>query len=179
MVKPLQILAVFIILLFGFIFIHNYVSYSCSESPRTHSKGSDSTTSDSIKTTRKCLTRLNSGEKAASYMRSFVDCLESLPKFKLVESEQNRFYESKVFFPLKKNFNESHCTWITMGIGASTNIEVEFKKRYPQCKMYGIEASEDQFADFEDFGKVIPYGVGESCVHINILKKLYIFIYCV
>ncbi|KAE9547362.1 hypothetical protein FO519_009424 [Halicephalobus sp. NKZ332] len=109
---------------------------------------------------RGCLGRLNPEERLDFFVTSLVTCLQMLPKLRFFKSQKNRFNEAKVFFPLNRYFNQSSCTWLTIGIGGSTSIEKEFKKKYPKCKIYGIEASEDQFADFDKIGKVIPYGVG-------------------
>ena len=71
-----------------------------------------------------------------------------------------RYDEDKVFVPMNSNYDKNSCNWLTVGIGGDTNVEKEFKEKYPRCKIYGVEASPDQYLNFNDYGVVIPYGVG-------------------
>ena len=146
-----------IIFLFIYIFFHNFISPCPS-----HSKNlSDSTDSRIIRTIRKCLNHLDTDDQVDSFMKSFSRCLRHLPDFKTLKIRKNKTDNAEIFLPLRRSFNESHCIWLTMGIGGNTDIEEEFKKKYPKCKFYGIEAGEGQFGSFEKFGKLITLAVGK------------------
>uniref|UniRef100_A0A914XJU9 Methyltransferase FkbM domain-containing protein n=1 Tax=Plectus sambesii TaxID=2011161 RepID=A0A914XJU9_9BILA len=74
-----------------------------------------------------------------------------------------RFGESKFFLPMAEEFrsgNSTACYWLTIGIGGDTEVEKEMISVYPQCKIFGIEPSPEQAADFEKYGTVIPLAVG-------------------
>jgi len=58
-----------------------------------------------------------------------------------------RFKESKYFLPMEKY--SKNCLWLTIGIGGDDLVEKEFKQKYPQCQVYGVEPSNDQYATFE------------------------------
>ncbi|KAE9549372.1 hypothetical protein FO519_007416 [Halicephalobus sp. NKZ332] len=70
-----------------------------------------------------------------------------------------RFNEIKVFVPMKSEYDQANCHWLTVGIGGDTLVEKEFKTKYPECKIYGVEASPDQYLNFADYGTIIPFGV--------------------
>jgi hypothetical protein len=73
-----------------------------------------------------------------------------------------RFGEVKYFLPMREHVtNENNCTWLTIGIGGDDQVEKEFKRKYPHCQVYGVEPSDDQYAQFEKYGRVLPIAVGE------------------
>uniref|UniRef100_A0AC34FRE5 Methyltransferase FkbM domain-containing protein n=1 Tax=Panagrolaimus sp. ES5 TaxID=591445 RepID=A0AC34FRE5_9BILA len=82
-----------------------------------------------------------------------------------------RFGEDKVFLPLKSSFNQSKCIWLTVGIGGDDQVEKLFKEKYPNCQIFGVEASPDQYANFESYGTVIPYGVGVKNSNITLTLR--------
>uniref|UniRef100_A0AC35EYI7 Methyltransferase FkbM domain-containing protein n=1 Tax=Panagrolaimus sp. PS1159 TaxID=55785 RepID=A0AC35EYI7_9BILA len=82
-----------------------------------------------------------------------------------------RYDEDKVFLPLKTTFNQSKCTWLTVGIGGDDDVEKAFKEKYPKCQIFGIEASPDQYANFEKYGTVIPYGVGVTSENVTLTVR--------
>lgn len=73
-----------------------------------------------------------------------------------------RFDEIKYFLPIDKSveIRPDWCKWLTVGIGGDTLVEKEFHQLYPQCKIFGIEPSPDQYLDFMNYGAVIPAAVG-------------------
>ena len=93
----------------------------------------------------------------------FAECMEAYTS--VDEKHMDVVYnglsgEKKVYLPLSAEYPQDRCNFLTIGIGGNTVAEKFFKEKYPKCKFYGIEPG--QAADFGDFGKVIPYGVGES-----------------
>ncbi len=72
-----------------------------------------------------------------------------------------RLGEVKYFLPMRKNVKNDNCTWMTIGIGGDDRVEKEFKQMYPHCLVYGVEPSADQYAQFEKYGRVLPFAVGE------------------
>uniref|UniRef100_A0A1I7XX51 Methyltransf_21 domain-containing protein n=1 Tax=Steinernema glaseri TaxID=37863 RepID=A0A1I7XX51_9BILA len=76
-----------------------------------------------------------------------------------------RFGEIKYFLPLSRNFTESDCRWLTIGIGGDDNVEKEFKEKYSECLLYGIEPNKKDHAGFSKYGTVIPHAVGTSNIN--------------
>jgi len=56
--------------------------------------------------------------------------------------------------------DNNNCKWLTIGIGGDVQVEREFIKLYPRCRLYGIEPSRDQSQDFLSYGTVIQHAVG-------------------
>jgi len=83
-----------------------------------------------------------------------------------------RFGEKKYFLLEQEpgQLANEACRWLTIGIGGDTAVEKAFKKRFPTCKIYGIEPSPDQEVDFRKYGTVIPYAVGPY--HGNFTMRL-------
>ena len=78
-----------------------------------------------------------------------------------------RYEEKKYFFPLADP--SASCNWLTIGVGGDSQVEKEFKQKYPQCNVFGIEPSDDQKSDFEKYGTIIPHAVGG----FEIFKRTY------
>lgn len=94
------------------------------------------------------------------YSKHLDNCLKILPTEQFDIFNAGRFDEQKMFLPMKPEYDQKQCIWLTVGIGGSDVVEREFKYNYPGCKLFGVEASPDQYAGFEKYGQVIPYGVG-------------------
>ena len=99
------------------------------------------------------------------YFGYFKNCVENLPKPGFDAFNMGRFGEKKIFLPMRDGYDQSNCVWITVGIGGDDLVEKLFKEKYPSCKLYGVEASPDQYAEFQKYGQVIPHGVGEFIKH--------------
>ena len=85
-----------------------------------------------------------------------------------------RFGEDKVFLPLKSSFPQNECNWITVGIGGDDQVERLFKEKYPDCRVFGVEASPDQYAHFDIYGTVIPFGVGGFQILVSSSNRIQI-----
>lgn len=70
--------------------------------------------------------------------------------------------ELKYFLPMVKRMENSvhGCYFLTIGVGGTATAEAKFHSLYPNCQIFGIEPSKDQYRDFEKFGKVINLAVG-------------------
>uniref|UniRef100_A0AC34F5J2 Methyltransferase FkbM domain-containing protein n=1 Tax=Panagrolaimus sp. ES5 TaxID=591445 RepID=A0AC34F5J2_9BILA len=96
-----------------------------------------------------------------NFIKTYRGCVENYIGNKTFDKfRMGRFGEDKVFLPLKSSFNQSKCIWLTVGIGGDDQVEKLFKEKYPECQIFGVEASPDQYANFSNYGTVIPYGVG-------------------
>uniref|UniRef100_A0AC34G4X6 Methyltransferase FkbM domain-containing protein n=1 Tax=Panagrolaimus sp. ES5 TaxID=591445 RepID=A0AC34G4X6_9BILA len=72
---------------------------------------------------------------------------------------------------MKPSFDQSQCKWLTIGIGGTSNSEKMFKEKYPKCAIFGVEPSPDQYANFKDYGTVIPFAVGAVSESFNITVR--------
>ena len=99
------------------------------------------------------------------YFDYFKSCVGNLPRSEADAFKMGRFGEKKIFLPMRDGYNQNNCVWITVGIGGDDLVERLFKEKYPGCKLYGVEASPDQYAEFQKYGQVIPHGVGEFISH--------------
>ena len=100
----------------------------------------------------------------AEYFQYFEICLRYLPRTRVDVFNMSRFEEKKIFRPMRPGYDQSNCVWVTVGIGGDDLVEKMFKTKYPGCKLFGVEASPDQYAEFEKYGTVIPHGVGKFLV---------------
>uniref|UniRef100_A0A914PDT5 Methyltransferase FkbM domain-containing protein n=1 Tax=Panagrolaimus davidi TaxID=227884 RepID=A0A914PDT5_9BILA len=107
------------------------------------------------------------------YIINYRKCLNTfIPKNITFDTfYMGRLGENKIFLPLKKSFNQSECKWLTIGIGGTCNAEKMFKQKYPNSAIFGIEPSKDQYANFMDFGTVIPFAVGAVNGSFNITVR--------
>uniref|UniRef100_A0A7E4W9A2 Methyltransf_21 domain-containing protein n=1 Tax=Panagrellus redivivus TaxID=6233 RepID=A0A7E4W9A2_PANRE len=110
---------------------------------------------------------------AKEFAENYQSCIEKhLPKTNFEYFNMGRFHEKKVFLPLVKESSAAqNCNFLTIGIGGDVLVETEFKLAHPECKIFGVEASPDQVAGFEEFGTVIPYGVGVKNETINLVLR--------
>lgn len=118
-------------------------------------------TSQVIPGVRQCLRDgFYSTKNIDDYLERYDNCLKYLPYQEFDTYNMGRYGEKKVFLPLSQEFNDKDCLWLTIGIGSDEQVEREFKSKHPGCKIFGIEASPDQYGDFASVGTIIPYGVG-------------------
>ena len=111
---------------------------------------------------RECVeTGYDKSSTDTEYFKYFEDCLQDLPRTQVDAFNMGRFGEKKIFLPMRSGYDQSNCVWVTVGIGGDDLVEKMFKERYPGCKLFGVEASPDQYAGFEKYGTVIPHGVGK------------------
>lgn len=83
----------------------------------------------------------------------------SVKKANIEEFDVGMFSELKYFLPpVERGIDD--CRWVTMGIGGISQVEELFHKKYPNCKIFGIEPIKENYANFTSIGKIIPYGVG-------------------
>lgn len=68
--------------------------------------------------------------------------------------------ESKYFLNINPIDPPGNCQYLTMGIGESSRAERLFLQRYPKCKIFGIEASEEAYGDFAKIGTILPIAIG-------------------
>lgn len=111
---------------------------------------------------RKCSRAANfKAETDKEFILEYRNCVvSSMPKVEWEKFRMGRYGEDKVFAPMKPEFDENECKWLTVGIGGDSQVEKLFHTKYPGCQLFGVEASEDQYAQFKSYGTVIPYGVG-------------------
>lgn len=73
--------------------------------------------------------------------------------------------EYKYFLPMDGAFRgnrSTNCTWLTVGIGNSTQAEKEFSRLYAnRCKLFGVELVPANEDDFATLGTVIHAGIGK------------------
>ena len=118
-----------------------------------------------IPTFRKCVKKgLHPLFTNAVYFNNFEHCTQLLPLTKFDYFNTGRYGEQKAFIPIKPQFNQEKCVWITMGIKGNRQVEKEFKLKYPGCRLFGIEPRLDQYTKFR------KYRIGEF------LKIIYSFI---
>uniref|UniRef100_A0AC35FYS5 Methyltransferase FkbM domain-containing protein n=1 Tax=Panagrolaimus sp. PS1159 TaxID=55785 RepID=A0AC35FYS5_9BILA len=55
-------------------------------------------------------------------------------------------------------FSSEECRWLTVGIGGLTGVEEVISKKYPNCKIYGIDPVNP--GNFSEIGKLLKVGVG-------------------
>lgn len=71
----------------------------------------------------------------------------------------NEFWdERKSFLPMAIEPVEGQCNWLTIGIG--TKVEKNVKQKYPECSVYGAEPGEHKDNNFDGFGTLINYDIG-------------------
>ena len=73
--------------------------------------------------------------------------------------KMGRFGERKFFLRPSLPLGDK-CVLLTIGIGGDSDVEEQFSKAHPGCRLFGIEPSRDQLADFPRLGTVIPFAVG-------------------
>lgn len=123
--------------------------------------------SDSLKAFRNC-TRLIPFEslKKGEFLKAFQSCMNNTIPIKTTTFEyfnMGRLGEKKCFLPLSEEYyKKEKCFWLTVGVGGDSNVEKEFKTKYLKCLVYGVEPSEDQYAKFENYGTIIPHGIGKT-----------------
>jgi len=107
-------------------------------------------------------------ENAYMAMEKVVtDCVEAhstIGKDVFLQLKTEAFQETKYFLPADET---SECRWLTVGVGGDTMAEKLFLKRYSKCRLYGIEASPDQYSDYQQFGTIIPHAVGPRAGNIT------------
>ncbi|KAE9548165.1 hypothetical protein FO519_008626 [Halicephalobus sp. NKZ332] len=132
------------------------------ENPQQSEISKEDSESSVVQKFRKCSRSANfKSETDKEFIPEYRACVESsIPELQWEKFKMGRFGENKVFIPMKSEFDENKCNWITVGIGGDSQVEKLFHERYPGCKIFGVEASEDQYAEFKSYGTVIPYGVG-------------------
>ena len=112
-------------------------------------------------------------ESDEGFISRYRQCIDSkIPSFQFDRFAMGRMDEYKVFLPMKESFDPKSCRWMTIGVGGTDNAEKEFKAKYSQCKVFGVEPSPSQYANFEDYGTIIPYGVGKTRI---IFAESYLF----
>ncbi|KHN78671.1 Uncharacterized protein C28H8.8 [Toxocara canis] len=81
-----------------------------------------------------------------------------------LQLDMGRFHEKKFFLPFTEEslVEKPDCRFLTIGIGGTSYAEAQFSHIYPKCKIYGIEPSTDQYANFRRYGTVIPHAVGAT-----------------
>ena len=114
-----------------------------------------------IPTFRKCAKKgLYPLATNAAYFENFRQCIYLLPLVKFDVFSTGRFEERTVFLPMKPDYNQEKCIWITIGIGGNSQVEKQVALKYPGYKMYGIEPRPDQYGDFQKYGRIFPYRFG-------------------
>ena len=145
--------AITILMMFGCykIFLHNFNVFPISNA-------------DVINRFRACSNAaFNEANDKLDFVNRYRTCLNNtVPNFEFDKFSMGRYDEYKIFLPLQQSFDQKKCIWLTVGIGGTVNAEKEFKAKYPGCDLFGVEASPDQYAGFEQYGKIIPYGVGKD-----------------
>ncbi|KAE9551070.1 hypothetical protein FO519_005707 [Halicephalobus sp. NKZ332] len=152
---------IFLALIFLYLAINNSGDYENYTNLVTEYSVLNPDAASTILGLRLCLDKIYSNFfDSNDYIDKFTACVKrAFSNLKFDEFKMGRFDEIKKFFPLNPQFDQSQCIWLTIGIGGDTQVEKEFKEKYPRCSVYGIEASPDQYADFKKYGTIIPYGV--------------------
>ena len=96
-----------------------------------------------------------------TYFKHFDNCLKTFPRGKFDFFNMDRFDKQKIFLPMKPEYDQQRCIWLTVGIGGDDVVEQEMKNNYPGCKMFAVEPNPNQYAGFRKYGQIIPHGVGE------------------
>uniref|UniRef100_A0A914CF20 Methyltransferase FkbM domain-containing protein n=1 Tax=Acrobeloides nanus TaxID=290746 RepID=A0A914CF20_9BILA len=100
------------------------------------------------------------------FLRHLQSCLAKhvpieIREFEAYDRKKEEVSEKKWFLKLDKNFPQKQCVWLTIGIGGELATEEQvFKNEYPECRIFGIEASEKSYGDFAQIGTIIPHAVG-------------------
>lgn len=97
---------------------------------------------------------------------------------KIDESQIDFFHnnvhnEKKVFLQLTDDYIQAECKWLTLGIGGSTAAEENFHLKYPKCRIYGVDPTNQ--GNFSKIGNVLPFGVGKCSMATYNLRKKFIF----
>uniref|UniRef100_A0A914ZB09 Methyltransferase FkbM domain-containing protein n=1 Tax=Panagrolaimus superbus TaxID=310955 RepID=A0A914ZB09_9BILA len=110
---------------------------------------------------RQCLQKIyDKNHEPNSYILEYRQCVVENIDTNFEKFRMGRLNEDKVFLPMKSTFIQQKCIWLTVGIGGDDKVEELFKKKYPACQIFGIEAESSQYANFDKYGTIIPYGVG-------------------
>uniref|UniRef100_A0AC34GPD1 Methyltransferase FkbM domain-containing protein n=1 Tax=Panagrolaimus sp. ES5 TaxID=591445 RepID=A0AC34GPD1_9BILA len=66
--------------------------------------------------------------------------------------------ERKVFVPMSPEFFTEECRWLTIGIGGRAGAEQFMREKYPNCEVYGVDATNP--GNFSKIGNVLQSKVG-------------------
>jgi hypothetical protein len=101
------------------------------------------------------------------FLRHLQSCLSKhvpieIREFESFDRKRGELSEKKWFLRLDKNYPQKQCVWLTIGIGGELATEEQvFKNVYPDCQIFGIEASESSYGNFAEIGTIIPHAVGK------------------
>ena len=153
----------FVVLLFFKIFVHVSPMVKLNMPNTLYNLPSKST--EPLMNQLRCCLNLayyEEGENRNGFIVRYRKCIAKyIPNLEVDKFYMGRFGENKMFLPMQTSYDQTKCNWLTIGVGGADNAEKEFKQKYPECDLFGIEASPDQYAGFEKYGTIIPFGVGK------------------